>query len=385
MTSSLDKLRILDFSRVLAGPLATMVLADLGATVLKVERPGVGDETRAWGPPYGPDGTATYFQSVNRNKTSLALDLGDPDDRAAARALAADADVVVENFRPGVMDRHGLGYEQLAAEHPRLVYCSITGFGSGAALPGYDLLIQALGGLMSITGEPQGEPQKVGVALVDVIAGLFAAVGILAALRHRDGHTGQSPGSGAGQHVEVDLLSCLLAALANQASAHTVAGVVPSRLGNAHPSIAPYELFDTRQGALVLAVGNDRQFAALCEVLGVPEHAEDQRFRTNDARVANRAELKRELEARLADAPAGEWAERLLARGVPAGQVNDLGGAFALAARLGLEPVAEIPGADGTAIRLPRNPIRLSATPPTYRSAPPALPARQQPVAWPAG
>src|SRR3954465_3152297 len=224
MRQALDEITILDFSRVLAGPLATMVLADLGATVIKVERPGTGDDTRAWGPPYDDAGDATYFQAVNRNKRSVALDLGDEQHLTHVRTLAADADVVVENFRPGVMDRLGLGYDELRAGRPELVYCSITGFGAGAgaALPGYDLLVQALGGLMSITGDPDGEPQKVGVALVDVITGLFATTGILTALRHRDA-------TGSGQRVEVDLLSSLLAALVNQASAFTVAGVVSRR------------------------------------------------------------------------------------------------------------------------------------------------------------
>ena len=228
--SALGGLRVLDFSRVLAGPFATMMLGDLGATVIKVERPGVGDDTRSWGPPYDAGGMATYFESVNRNKQSIALDLSAAEDLARALSLAREADVVVENFRPGVMDRLGLGYQQLRAERQALVYCSITGFGSGAGagLPGYDLLVQALGGLMSITGESDGEPQKVGVALVDVLAGLFSTVGILAALRHRDA-------TGEGQLVEVDLLSALLAGLVNQASAFTVAGVVPGRMGNAHP------------------------------------------------------------------------------------------------------------------------------------------------------
>jgi crotonobetainyl-CoA:carnitine CoA-transferase CaiB-like acyl-CoA transferase len=255
--AALADLRILDFSRVLAGPLATMVLADLGATVIKVERPGIGDETRAWGPPFDPAGQATYFQAINRNKANVVLDLGDPSDQARARELAAGADVVVENFRPGVMRRLGLDDEGLRAANPALVYCSITGFGAGrgATLPGYDLLVQALGGLMSITGEPDGEPQKVGVAIVDVVAGLFASVGILAALRHRD-RTGE------GQRVEVDLLSSLLAGLVNQASAYTGAAVVAGRMGNLHPSIAPYALFQAGDGELAIAVGNDRQFAA---------------------------------------------------------------------------------------------------------------------------
>ncbi len=347
-----------------------MTLADLGAEVTKVERPGGGDETRAWGPPYDERGEATYFQSVNRNKASRVLDLGAEGDLAEIRRLAAAADVLVENFRPGLMASKGLGYEELAAANPRLVYCSITGFGSGeggAALPGYDLLIQALGGLMSITGQPDGEPTKVGVALVDVLAGLFATVGILAALRHREA-------SGRGQLVEVDLLSSLLAALANQGSAYTVAGVVPGRMGNRHPSIAPYELFATGEGELVLAVGNDRQFELLCEALGAPELAADPRFATNPARVENRDELGRLLEARLAVRPAAAWAAELTARRVPAGVVNDLAGAFALAERIGLEPTVAIPREDGSTVELTRSPIRLSATPPRYRTAPPLLP-----------
>ena len=365
----LGELTILDFSRVLAGPFATMMLADLGAMVIKVERPGFGDETRAWGPPYDDHGQATYFQAVNRNKDSLVLDLRADPDVERARALAGGADVVVENFRPGVMERLGLGYEQLSAGHPALVYCSITGFGAGrgAELPGYDLLVQALGGLMSITGSPDGEPQKVGVALVDVLAGLFASVGILAALRHRD-RTGE------GQRVEVNLLSSLLAALVNQASGYTIAGVVPGRMGNAHPSISPYELFETGAGDLVLAVGNDRQFAALCEIIGAPELAADDRFATNAARVANRARLRREVVARLAAAPAADWARRLTAVRVPAGEVNDLSGAFELARALGLEPTVDVPRPDGSAVALTRNPITLSHTPPSYRSAPPPLP-----------
>ncbi|MGI8507065.1 MAG: CaiB/BaiF CoA transferase family protein [Solirubrobacteraceae bacterium] len=368
MPAALGKLRILDFSRVLAGPFATMMLADLGASVVKVERPGAGDDTRSWGPPYDARGVATYFESVNRNKDSLALDLTEPADLAHARRLAAQADVVVENFRPGVMDRLGLGYEQLRADNPGLIYCSITGFGTGegAELPGYDLLVQALGGLMSITGVPDREPQKVGVALVDVLAGLFATVGILTALTHRSA-------GGEGQRVEVDLLSSLLAALVNQGSAYTAGGTVPTRMGNQHPSIAPYELFGCQDGELVIAVGNERQFGALCAVIDAPQLAEDSRFVTNAARVEHRSELRDELELRLSRRRAADWASALTAARVPAGVVNDVAGAFALAQQLGLEPVIEIPYADGTTIALTRNPIRLSATPATYRCAPPPL------------
>ena len=367
--TALGDLRILDFSRILAGPFATMVLADLGATVTKVERPGTGDETRSWGPPFDERGQATYFQSVNRNKHSIVLDLSDDRDRERALGLARESDVIVENFRPDVMDKLGLGYEQLRPDHPRLVYCSITGFGAGAgaALPGYDLLVQALGGLMSITGAPDGEPQKVGVALVDVLTGLFASVGILAAVRHRDA-------TGEGQRVEVDLFSALLASLVNQGSAFTIAGVVPGRMGNAHPSISPYELYPTGDGEIVLAVGNERQFAALCEVIGAPELAGDPRFATNEARVDNREALKAELVQRLSARTGEEWAERLRAVRVPAGAVNNLAGAFGLARSLDLEPVVDVPAADGTSVPLTRNPIRLSRTPATYRSAPEPLP-----------
>jgi crotonobetainyl-CoA:carnitine CoA-transferase CaiB-like acyl-CoA transferase len=371
-----DNLKILDFSRVLAGPFATMLLADLGADVLKVERPGIGDDTRAWGPPFDPHGDATYFLSVNRNKRSVALDLHDPGDLARARALARESDIVVENFRPGLLDRLGLGYEQLCLENPAIIYCSITGFGrgAGAELPGYDLLVQALGGLMSITGPADGEPHKVGVALVDVLAGLFATVGIVTAIRHRD-RTGE------GQRVDVDLLSSLLAALVNQASAYTAAGEIPARMGNAHPSIAPYELYRTGDGDLVVAVGNDRQFGSLCEVLGAPELARDARFVTNTERVHNRERLRAELERLLSGRSAADWAGALTAARVPAGVVNDVAGAFALATWLGLDPVVQLPRGAGGSVGLPRNPIGLSLTPPTYRSAPPPLAATAEAVA----
>jgi crotonobetainyl-CoA:carnitine CoA-transferase CaiB-like acyl-CoA transferase len=372
MTDALRNLTVLDFSRVLAGPLATMALADFGADVLKVERPGTGDDTRAWGPPWAPDGQATYFQAVNRNKRSIVADLADPSDRARVLGFAAEADVVVENFRPGVMDRLGLSYEELHAVNPRLIYCSITGFGrsaEGAALPGYDLLVQALGGLMSITGSPAGEPQKVGVALVDVITGLYASVGILTALRHREA-------TGRGQRVEVDLLSCLLAALVNQGSAYTQAGVIAARMGNAHPSIAPYDLYRAADGEVVLAVGNDRQFSSLCTVLGNPGLAADPRFATNASRVAHRDELRGEIESRLARRTTAAWIEVLSAAGVPAGAVNDVAGAFELAEHLGLEPIVHVPGENGQTARLTKNPIRLSETPARYHTAPPRLPAR---------
>ncbi|MFF4253952.1 CaiB/BaiF CoA transferase family protein [Streptomyces sp. NPDC001663] len=370
---ALDGLRVADFSRVLAGPYATMLLGDLGADVVKVERPGIGDETRAWHPPADTDGTSTYFLSVNRNKRSVVLDLTTEDGREQARALVAECDVVVENFRPGTMERLGLGYEELRALRPELVYCSISGFGggAGAAIPGYDLLVQAVGGLMSVTGTADGEPVKAGVALVDVITGLHASLGVLAALRHRDA-------TGEGQRVEVNLLGSLLSALVNQASAYAVAGVVPGRMGNAHPSIAPYETFPAADRPLALAVGNDRQFAALAEAVGDPGLALDDRFRTNTDRVAHRAALRAVLTERLATAGADHWTAVLLAAGVPAGPVNTLDEAFDFAQKLGLPGIVDIPAApDGAAPARPSrqvaSPIALSATPAGYRLPPPRL------------
>jgi crotonobetainyl-CoA:carnitine CoA-transferase CaiB-like acyl-CoA transferase len=358
---------VADFSRVLAGPYATMLLADLGADVVKIERPGNGDDTRAWGPPHDERGVATYFLGVNRNKRSMAIDLSTENGRTQARALALDADVVVENFRPGTMERFGLGFDELHAEQPALVVCSITGFGSGPGrdLPGYDLVVQAMGGLMSVTGTEGGGPTKVGVALVDVITGLHAALGILAALRHRD-RTGQ------GQHVEVSLLSSLLSALVNQSAAYAIAGVVPAILGNAHPSIAPYEVYDVADGQLALAVGNDRQFAALCRTIGTDAMIEDPRFATNPARVTNRRDMNALLGEPLHRRTRAEWFAALSAVGVPCGPINDVAEAFALADRLGLGPVMELSDEHGTH-RQVRHPIDLSATPATYRSAPPFL------------
>ncbi|MFF5427893.1 MULTISPECIES: CaiB/BaiF CoA transferase family protein [unclassified Streptomyces] len=361
---ALSGIVVADFGRVLAGPYMTMLLADLGADVIKIERPGSGDDTRAWGPPFA-DGEATYFLGVNRNKRSVSLDLTDPEDLAAARAIVDRADVLVENFRPGTMERLGLGHEEVRRTNPGLVYCSVTGFGTaeGARLPGYDLLVQAMGGLMSVTGEPGGPGTKAGVALVDVVTGLHAGLGILAALRHRE-RTGE------GQRVEVSLLGSLLSALTNQAAAYLGAGVVPRALGNRHPSIAPYEVFEARDRPLVLAVGTDRQFRALCERLGRPELAGDERFATNTARVAHREELVAALAGPLGTRTADAWCEELTAAGVPCGPINDLAAAFALADRLGLDahvpPSAAGPGQVA-------HPIRFGATPPSYRAAPPRL------------
>ena len=364
----LSGLRVADFSRVLAGPYATMLLADFGADVVKIESPA-GDDTRSWRPPVDDAGESTYFAAVNRNKRSVVCDLGTPDGLAAARRLAETADVLVENFRPGVMERFGLDEAALRPGNPGLVYCSITGFGraEGAVLPGYDLLVQAVGGLMSITGAPDGDPSKVGVALVDVLTGQNALAGILLALRERDR-------TGLGSRVDVDLLGSLLAALTNQASSTLATGASPGRLGNAHPSIAPYELFRAADRELVVAVGNDRQFAAFATALGLPSLAADERFDTNEERVRHRAELRAVLEPVLSGRRAAEWVEAFAAARVPAGLVNTVAEAFAFAESLGLDPVTVT--ADprtGRSSRQPATPIRLSRSPAVHRTPPPPL------------
>lgn len=336
MAGPLNEVLVADFSRVLAGPLCTMNLADLGATVVKVERPGTGDDTRTWGPPWSSKGS-TYFESVNRSKRSVALDLKDPVDRGLALELACHADVLVENYRPGALERHGLGYDQVRVLNPGVIYCSITGFGSaaGADLLGYDFVVQAIGGLMSITGDPDGEPTKAGVALVDVLTGKDATIGVLAALASR----GQS---GQGCRVEVNLLSSLLGALVNQAQGYLETGQAPQRMGNRHPSIAPYETLRCRDGLLAVACGNDGQFVRFAAVIGTPELSNDQRFGTNTSRVAHHDELVAALESRLADQDAAIWAERLTRAQVPAGKVGTIADGFALAERLGLAPTVQL-------------------------------------------
>ena len=355
-------IRVADFSRVLAGPYATMLLADFGADIIKVESPA-GDDTRQWKPPVDASGEATYFGSVNRNKRSVALDLTTEAGLAEARRLAATADVVIENFRPGVMARFGLDYEDVRAENPGVVYCSITGFGdgAGATLPGYDLLVQAVGGLMSITGEPTGPAAKAGVALVDVITGQNAVAGILLALRERDR-------TGAGQRVDVNLMHGLLSALTNQAASTLATGRPPGRMGNQHPSIAPYAVFRAADRELVIAVGNDRQFRTLARLIGREALGDDPRFATNPARVAHRDELTAELEAALAARSAGEWSGILADGGVPAGLVHNVAEAIDYAGTLGLDAVVDLDGRRSIAA-----PISLSATPAAYRTAPPAL------------
>ncbi len=364
MTAPLDGVLVADFSRVLAGPLATSMLADLGAEVVKVERPGAGDDTRHWGPPW-TESSSSYFECANRSKESVELDLKDPADLALARELARRADVLVENHRSGALDRLGLGYDAVSADNPGIVYCSITGFGSdaGAALPGYDFLVQAVGGLMSITGEAGGEPTKVGVALVDVLTGKDAVIGVLAALAERSR-------SGRGQRVEVNLLSSLLGSLVNQAGAYLATGVAPGRMGNGHPSIAPYETLRCRDGLLAVACGNDGQFRRLVSALGRPELADDPRFATNAARVGHRPELVAALEASLAPAGTATWATALAEAGVPAGRVGDIGSAFALAESLGLRPTLDVGAGHPPQVRHPVTYSRSAVRPPT---APPRL------------
>jgi crotonobetainyl-CoA:carnitine CoA-transferase CaiB-like acyl-CoA transferase len=368
-SGSLSGVRVLDLSRILAGPYLTMMLGDLGADVIKVEREG-GDDTRAWGPPFAQD-EATYFWSANRNKRSVVLDLHDPDDAALATELAASADIVVENFRPGVADRMGLGYQQVSALNPQVIYCSISAFGDSEAardLAGYDLLVQAVGGLMSITGTEDSGPIKVGVALVDVLAALHAAVGVLAALRHREA-------TGTGQRVDVTMLQSLLASLANQATAFLGTGVSPGRLGNQHPSIAPYQTLHAQDGQIALACGNDRQFRNLCAALGIPDLAGDHRFSTNTERVRNRDDLIALLETASATFTVEGLLSRLRQAGVPAGPVNTIAEAFALAEDLGLEPHRAVSGGDRSIPQV-SSPLRLSVTPVRYDLPPPSLPNR---------
>jgi crotonobetainyl-CoA:carnitine CoA-transferase CaiB-like acyl-CoA transferase len=368
----LSGIRILDFTRVLAGPYATMMMADFGADVIKIESP-VGDETRAWAPPKAADGSSTYFSGVNRNKRSLVLDLNDPADHARALELVSTADVIMENFRPGVMAKFGLDVDSIAAIKPDIVYCSLTGFGAGAGkdLAGYDLLIQAMGGLMSVTGSPEGEPTKAGVALVDVISGLNAFSGVLLALRNRDAAAaaGTPPTP---QRCDIDLLTSLLAALSNQSSAVLNTGVDPTRMGNAHPSISPYELYRAADRPLVIAVGSDRHFALLAKTLGKADLATDARFVTNADRVAHREALKAELESLLATRSAAEWVDDLASAGLPVGPVNSISEAFDLAQRLGLEPAVSLER-DGKAVRSTANPIHLPESPAQYLLPPPHL------------
>jgi len=364
----LDGVLVADFSRVLAGPLCTMTLADLGARVIKVERPGTGDDTRHWGPPFSETGP-TYYESVNRNKESVCLDLREDEGRELARELALRADVVVENFKPGGMAKLGLGYDEISAENPGVVFVSVSGFGTagGAHLAGYDFLVQAVGGLMSITGRADGEPTKAGVALVDVLTAKDATIGTLAALEQRRR-------TGRGAHIDVSLLSSLQGALVNQGQAYLGAGKVPQRMGNDHPSIVPYQLLQCSDAPLAVTVGNDRQFRKFTEVLGIPETAEDERYASNGARVDHREELTALLEEALAARTASEWQEALTEVGVPAGKVGGIDEGVALAEELGLEPTVDVQDRTGTTVgRQFRHPAQWTPPLASPTQAPPQL------------
>ncbi|HYH32607.1 MAG TPA: CoA transferase [Pseudonocardia sp.] len=369
-TGPLSGVLVADFSRILAGPYATMLLADLGATVIKVEGPGSGDDTRTWMPPISDDGTATYYLSINRNKRSIVLDLADPADLDVAQRLAARADVLIENFKPGGLARFGLDHGSVSAANPRVVHCSISGFGTagGAALPGYDLLVQATSGLMSLTGDAEGPPYRAGVAVFDVITGLHAALAIVSALHHRE-RTGE------GQKVETNLLSAALSGLVNQTSAVLAGGVVPGRLGNAHLSLFPYEPLPTGDGELIVIAANDHQFRRLATAIGAPELLEDPRFCSMAERTAHRDALRPLLLARLATKTAQEWFDILAPAGVPCGPINTIDDGLALAQRLGLDPVVEPGGVPSV-----RHPVTYSATPPSYRRPPPALNADEEAI-----
>jgi crotonobetainyl-CoA:carnitine CoA-transferase CaiB-like acyl-CoA transferase len=379
MSCPLDGIRVLDLSRVLAGPWASQTLADLGAEVIKVERPGTGDDTRSWGPPYAtdakgkPTSDSAYFLSTNRGKKSVVIDITDPQGQNAIRELARTSDVLIENFKVGGLAKYGLDYGTLAPINPRLVYCSITGFGQTGPYrdrAGYDFMVQGLGGLMSITGAPDstpgGGPLKVGVAVADIFAGLYAAIGILAALRHREQ-------TGRGDYIDLALLDVQVAVLANQALNYLMTGVSPARLGNAHPNIVPYQTFATSDGHFILAVGNDSQFRRFCETAGCPELADDERFANNPARVANRETLVPLIEARTSRRPTGRWIADLEAAGVPCGPINDLKAVFAdeQVRHRGLR--LDLPHAIGGTVPSVACPIHFLHAELNVRNGPPAL------------
>lgn len=374
----LQGIRVLDLSRVLAGPFATQLLGDYGAEIIKIEKPGAGDDTRGWGPPFsaaanGEEKLSAYFQSANRNKKSVAIDIAHPDGAELVRDLARHCDILIENFKVGGLKKYGLDYESLGGVNSRLIYCSITGFGQTGPLadqPGYDFMIQAMGGLMSITGAPDGapgaEPMKAGVAVADLFTGLYAANAILAALF-------EAQRSGQGQHLDIALLDCQMAMLANQGMNYLVSGEAPQRMGNAHPNIAPYQVFETSDGHIVVAVGNDEQFARFCDQLGMPDLAADDRFKTNPVRVANRAALIAQIAPALAEKPSAQWLESLHQAGVPCGPIRDIAAVFS-------DPncdargmcVKAVAGAfkDQSSIG---NPVKFSRTPAGYELAPPVL------------
>lgn len=371
----LDGVRVLDLSRILAGPTCTQLLGDYGADVIKVERPGRGDDTRAWGPPYvtgtdgQPTGESAYYLSSNRNKRSVAVDITTPEGADAVRRLAAGCDVVIENFKRGGLRKYGLDHGTLSASHPSLVYCSITGFGQtgpNADKPGYDILAQAYGGIMSITGEPGGEPMKVGVGIADVVCGLYAATAILAALRHRD-RTGE------GQHIDIALVDTQVAWLVNAGVNHLLSGEDPARLGNQHPNIVPYQVFEASDGHVVVAAGNDSQYGRFCGLIGRPELADDPRYRANSDRVRNRAGLIPLLAREVRKLSKAELVRRMEAAGVPGGPINTLPEVFGsdqVEAR-GMRISVPYPGGQDGRVELIGNPVRFGRTPVTYRHAPP--------------
>jgi crotonobetainyl-CoA:carnitine CoA-transferase CaiB-like acyl-CoA transferase len=369
-TGPLKGLRVLDLTRVLAGPTCTQMLGDLGAEVIKIERPGSGDDTRGFAPPTMP-GTSesAYFVGVNRNKRSVTLDIAAPEGQAIVRRLLADCDILVENFKVGALTKYGLGYAQLRAEFPALIYCSITGFGQTgpyALRPGYDSLVQAMGGVMSLTGEPDGLPQKVGVPVADLFAGLYGCIGILAALRHRE-RTGQ------GQQIDIGMLDAHAAWLANQGMNYLATGENPARLGNQHPNIVPYQVFPTADGHIVLSIGNDPTFKRFCDAFGLDHLPADPRFATNAGRVSNRGLLTDTLTPVMQQHPTAWWVERLESLSIGCGPINRLGEVFAdpqIAAR---GVVLEMPHGSGATVKVIANPVRLSETPADYRIPPPIL------------
>ncbi|HLE43389.1 MAG TPA: CoA transferase, partial [Methylomirabilota bacterium] len=369
MAGPLAHLRIIDLSRVVAGPLATQIFSDYGAEVIKIEQPRVGDDSRHWAPPRARDGQASYFFAVNRGKQSITIDLKHPRGRGLVVELARRGDVLVENFTPGTMDRLGLGAETVRAANPRLVYCSISGFGATGPYrerAGYDAIMQGFTGLMSITGEPDGPPVKVGVALIDVISALYAHGAILAALEHRS-RTGE------GQHLELSLMECGIAALINAATAYLVGGEVQGRWGHAHPSLVPYQAFRARDGYLMVGAGNERLWKAFCEVLGAPEWADDPRYDGNAKRVARRAELVRLIEERLAARTRDEWVTAFANAGLPAGPINDIAEVFA-DPQVGYRGMAvEVEHPTAGRIRLPGVPVKFAGTPARIQGPPPRL------------
>ncbi|MCO8171042.1 CoA transferase [Pseudomonas sp. 21LCFQ02] len=376
---ALSHVRVLDLSRVLAGPWSGQILADLGAEVIKIERPGSGDDTRAWGPPFLKDAAgentaeAAYYLAANRNKQSVTIDFTRPEGQALVRELAQCSDILIENFKVGGLAAYGLDYESLKLSNPRLIYCSITGFGQTgpyAKRAGYDFMIQGLGGLMSLTGRTDAEdgagPVKVGVALTDILTGLYASTAMLAALAHRDQ-------TGVGQYIDMALLDVQVACLANQAMNYLTTGTAPRRLGNAHPNIVPYQDFPTADGDFILTVGNDSQFRKFAEVAGQPQWADDPRFQTNKLRVTNRAELVMLIRQATVFKTTAQWVAELEAVGVPCGPINDLAQVFADPQVLARELAISLPHALGGQVPLVASPIRLSETPVTYRHAPPLL------------